>query len=104
MATLGTTMDEQKVDGLEDEYSKKFMLDYNFPPFCVGETKPLRGPGRREIGHGALAERALAEVLPPPRRAPFPAGLRPERGAYERTVTEQSLPERDRPREHPLAQ
>lgn len=64
VTTLGTTMDEQKVDTLEDEYSKKFMLDYNFPPFCVGEIKPLRGPGRREIGHGALAERALEAVLP----------------------------------------
>ena len=71
VATLGTTSDEQKVDGLEDEYSKKFMLDYNFPPFCVGETKPLRGPGRREIGHGALAERALAEVLPPSNKFPY---------------------------------
>ncbi|GJQ49673.1 MAG: polyribonucleotide nucleotidyltransferase [Candidatus Kuenenia stuttgartiensis] len=71
VVTLGTTSDEQKVDGLEDEYSKKFMLDYNFPPFCVGETKPLRGPGRREIGHGALAERALAEVLPPPNKFPY---------------------------------
>ncbi len=49
---LGTGKDEQKVDGLMDEYSKKFMLDYNFPPFSVGETKPIRAPGRREIGHG----------------------------------------------------
>ena len=57
--TLGTVSDEQRVDGLADEYSKKFMLDYNFPPFCVGECKPIRGPGRREIGHGALAERSL---------------------------------------------
>ncbi len=64
VTTLGTTMDEQKVDTLEEEYSKKFMLDYNFPPYCVGEVKPLRGPGRREIGHGALAERALEAVLP----------------------------------------
>src|SRR3990172_316549 len=71
VATLGTTMDEQKVDTLEDEYSKKFMLDYNFPPFCVGEVKPLRGPGRREIGHGALAERALEAVLPPPSKFPY---------------------------------
>lgn len=53
VTTLGMPTDEQKVDTLEDEYSKKFMLDYNFPPFCVGEVKPLRGPGRREIGHGA---------------------------------------------------
>ncbi|MCF6147611.1 MAG: polyribonucleotide nucleotidyltransferase [Candidatus Kuenenia sp.] len=71
VATLGTTIDEQKVDGLEEEYTKKFMLDYNFPPFCVGETKPLRGPGRREIGHGALAERALAETVPPSNIFPY---------------------------------
>ncbi len=71
VVTLGTTMDEQKVDTLEDEYSKKFMLDYNFPPFCVGEVKPLRGPGRREIGHGALAERAIEAVLPPPEKFPY---------------------------------
>ena len=50
--------DEQRVDGLMDEYSKKFMLDYNFPSFAVGEVRPIRGPGRREIGHGALAERS----------------------------------------------
>ncbi|MFA5866120.1 MAG: polyribonucleotide nucleotidyltransferase [Phycisphaerae bacterium] len=62
--TLGTTDDEQIVDGLAEEYSKKFMLDYNFPPFSVGEVRPVRGPGRREIGHGALAERSLAQVLP----------------------------------------
>lgn len=71
VTTLGTTMDEQRVDTIEDEYSKKFMLDYNFPPFCVGEVKPLRGPGRREIGHGALAERALEAVLPPPSKFPY---------------------------------
>jgi polyribonucleotide nucleotidyltransferase len=71
VTTLGTTMDEQKVDTLEEGYSKKFMLDYNFPPFCVGEIKPLRGPGRREIGHGALAERALEAVLPPPNNFPY---------------------------------
>ncbi|OOP58037.1 MAG: polyribonucleotide nucleotidyltransferase [Candidatus Brocadia carolinensis] len=71
VTTLGTTMDEQRVDTIEEEYSKKFMLDYNFPPFCVGEIKPLRGPGRREIGHGALAERALAAVLPPVAQFPY---------------------------------
>ncbi len=71
VTTLGTTVDEQKVDTLEEEYSKKFMLDYNFPPFCVGEVKPLRGPGRREIGHGALAERALEAVLPLPSKFPY---------------------------------
>ena len=58
--TLGTSSDEQKIDALTGERWKRFMLHYNFPPFSTGETKPLRGPGRREIGHGALAERALA--------------------------------------------
>src|SRR4029077_18891051 len=64
--TLGTGRDEQRVDGLIDEYSKKFMLDYNFPSFSVGEVRPIRGPGRREIGHGALAERSVAPILPNP--------------------------------------
>ena len=71
VATLGTTQDEQKVDGLTPGYSKKFMLDYNFPPFSVGECKPIRGPGRREIGHGMLAERILKAVLPPPTKFPY---------------------------------
>jgi polyribonucleotide nucleotidyltransferase len=62
--TLGTSRDEQMVDGLTDEYSQKFMLHYNFPSFSVGEVRPIRGPGRREIGHGALAERSLIAVLP----------------------------------------
>ncbi len=62
--TLGTSEDEQKIDSLEGEMYKTFMLHYNFPPFSVGEVKPLRSPGRREIGHGALAERALKYVLP----------------------------------------
>ncbi len=62
--TLGTSSDEQMVDGLTDEYSQKFMLHYNFPSFSVGEVRPIRGPGRREIGHGALAERSLIPVLP----------------------------------------
>ena len=62
--TLGTGRDEQRVDGLFDEYSKKFMLDYNFPSYSVGECRPIRGPGRREIGHGALAERSVAPVMP----------------------------------------
>jgi len=64
VATLGTASDEQRVDALVGEYFKKFMLHYNFPPFSVGEVKFLRGPGRREIGHGNLAERALIPVLP----------------------------------------
>jgi polyribonucleotide nucleotidyltransferase len=62
--TLGTSRDEQLVDGLIDEYSQKFMLHYNFPSYSVGEVRPIRGPGRREIGHGALAERSLIAVLP----------------------------------------
>jgi polyribonucleotide nucleotidyltransferase len=62
--TLGTSSDEQMVDGLTDEYSQKFMLHYNFPSYSVGEVRPIRGPGRREIGHGALAERSLIAVLP----------------------------------------
>lgn len=69
--TLGTVSDEQRVDGLVDEYSKKFMLDYNFPPFSVGECRPIRGPGRREIGHGALAERSLKPVIPSPEKFPY---------------------------------
>jgi len=63
-ATLGTGDDEQIVDGLREEYTKRFYLHYNFPGFSVGESKPPRGPGRREIGHGDLAERALEPVLP----------------------------------------
>jgi polyribonucleotide nucleotidyltransferase len=69
--TLGTARDEQRVDGLFDEYSKKFMLDYNFPSFSVGEVRPIRGPGRREIGHGMLAERSVAPVLPSPEEFPY---------------------------------
>ena len=71
VVTLGTGQDEQKVDGLQDEISKKFFLDYNFPPFSVGECKPIRAPGRREIGHGMLAERSLKAVLPPSAKFPY---------------------------------
>ncbi len=74
VATLGTSDDEQRIDALEGETTKRFMLHYNFPPFSVGEAKPLRGPGRREIGHGNLAERALRPVLPP--RESFPYAIR----------------------------
>ena len=69
--TLGTSSDEQKIDALLGERFKKFMLHYNFPPFSTGEVKFLRGPSRREIGHGALAERALAPVLPPEESFPY---------------------------------
>ena len=68
---LGTGADEQRVDGIMDEYSKKFMLDYNMPSFAVGEVRPIRGPGRREIGHGALAERSVAPILPGPSQFPY---------------------------------
>ena len=71
VATLGTSEDEQRIDALEGEYFKTFMLHYNFPPFSVGETKPLRGPGRREVGHGALAERALKPVVPSKQKFPY---------------------------------
>lgn len=71
VATLGTSEDEQRIDALEGEYFKTFMLHYNFPPFSVGETKPLRGPGRREVGHGALAERALKPVVPSKQEFPY---------------------------------
>ncbi|MDA8078668.1 MAG: polyribonucleotide nucleotidyltransferase [Nitrospiraceae bacterium] len=64
VVTLGTSDDEQRIDALEGETSKTFMLHYNFPPFSVGEVKPLRSPGRREIGHGILAERSLKAVIP----------------------------------------
>ncbi|RJQ51893.1 MAG: polyribonucleotide nucleotidyltransferase [Nitrospiraceae bacterium] len=72
--TLGTSEDEQIIDALEGESKKTFMLHYNFPPFSVGEVKPLRSPGRREIGHGMLAERALKSVLP--ERTKFPYTIR----------------------------
>src|SRR5204863_6335017 len=64
VVTLGATSEDQLIDGLGEEESKTYMHHYNFPPFSVGEVRPLRGPGRRDIGHGALAERALEPVLP----------------------------------------
>jgi len=64
VTTLGTTDDEQIIDALEGDFRRKFMLHYNFPPFCTGEVKIMRAPSRREIGHGKLAERAHASVLP----------------------------------------
>jgi polyribonucleotide nucleotidyltransferase len=70
-ATLGTASDEQKIDALTGESWKRFMLHYNFPPFSTGETKPMRGPGRREIGHGALAERAVVRLLPSNEEFPY---------------------------------
>lgn len=69
--TLGTSEDVQRLDSIEGEGFKRFMLHYNFPPFSVGEVRFLRGPGRREIGHGTLAERALLAVLPSPEEFPY---------------------------------
>ncbi len=70
-ATLGTADDQQKVETVDGETWKRFMLHYNFPPFSVGEVKFMRGPGRREIGHGALAERALAAMMPTEEQFPY---------------------------------
>ena len=71
VTTLGTGDDEQLIEALEGERYKTFMLHYSFPPFSVGETAPVRGPGRREIGHGALAERALLAVMPKKEEFPY---------------------------------
>jgi polyribonucleotide nucleotidyltransferase len=70
-ATLGTSDDIQRIDIMEGESSKRFLLHYNFPPFSVGETGFMRGPGRREVGHGALAERAILPVVPPEEKFPY---------------------------------
>jgi polyribonucleotide nucleotidyltransferase len=71
IATLGTAADEQRLDGLQTQETKRFMHHYNFPPYSTGEARPLRGPRRREIGHGALAEMALRPVIPPEEVFPY---------------------------------
>ena len=71
ITTLGSSSDEQMIESLEGETTKSFMLHYSFPPFSVGETAPMRGPGRREIGHGALAEKALSTVMPSKEEFPY---------------------------------
>jgi len=71
VVTLGTVSDEQSIEALEGDWKKTFMLHYNFPPFSVGEAKPIRGVGRREIGHGALAERALSPIMPSKEEFPY---------------------------------
>jgi len=71
VTTLGPISDEQILDGLGVEDSKRYIHHYNFPPYSVGETRPMRGPGRREIGHGALAERALLPMIPPETEFPY---------------------------------
>ncbi|MCB0327763.1 MAG: polyribonucleotide nucleotidyltransferase, partial [Bdellovibrionales bacterium] len=70
-ATLGTSDDEQRMDSLMGESTRRFLLHYNFPAFCVGEVKPMRGPARREIGHGALAHKALMQVVPSKEEFPY---------------------------------
>ena len=69
--TLGSTRDEQRIETLAGEVARRFMLHYNFPPYSVGEARMLRGPSRREVGHGNLSERALMPVLPPQDSFPF---------------------------------
>ena len=69
--TLGTGMDEEMVESLADDFSRSFMLHYNFPPYSVGEVKPMRGPSRRDIGHGALAEKALKRIIPDEEQFPY---------------------------------
>lgn len=71
IATLGPVSDQQMLDGIDSEEVKRYMHHYNFPSYSVGETRPSRGPGRREIGHGALAERALLPVIPPVEKFPY---------------------------------
>jgi len=71
ITTLGSSSEEQKVDALQEEEAKRFMLHYNFPPYSTGEVRPMRGPGRREIGHGALAEKALECFIPPEEEFPY---------------------------------
>ncbi len=71
VVTLGTIADEQELDGLDEETTKRYIHHYNFPPYSVGEARPVRSPGRREIGHGALAERALAPMIPSKEEFPY---------------------------------
>ena len=71
VATLGTLSEGQRIDGISEQTEKRYMHHYNFPPYSVGEAKPMRSPGRREIGHGALAERALIPVLPSEEEFPY---------------------------------
>ena len=82
VTTLGTVGDAQELDGIDEQESKRYIHHYNFPSYSVGETKPSRGPGRREIGHGALAERALLPVIPSIEE--FPYAIRAVSETYER--------------------
>ncbi|MED5013382.1 polyribonucleotide nucleotidyltransferase, partial [Geobacillus stearothermophilus] len=91
VCTLGALGDVQILDGLDLEESKRFMHHYNFPPFSVGETGPMRGPGRREIGHGALGERALEPVVPSEREFPYTIRLVSEVLASNGSTSQASL-------------
>ena len=87
-ATLGTSDDQQKIEMVDGETWKRFMLHYNFPPFSVGEVKFMRGPGRREIGHGALAERSLQPVMPSRRGLPLHRPRRLRHSRIERQLVD----------------
>ena len=93
--TLGGKSDEQTIDGLSERASKRFYLHYNFPPFSVGEARPLRGPGRREVGHGNLAERAIQSVLPSLEELPVHAPHRLRDARVERLVFDGDRVRRD---------
>jgi polyribonucleotide nucleotidyltransferase len=71
ITTLGSISEAQILDGIDSEERKRYMHQYNFPSYSTGETKPSRGPGRREIGHGALAEKAILPVIPSPEEFPY---------------------------------
>ena len=87
-ATLGTEDDAQKIETVEGETYRRFMLHYNFPPFSVGEVQFLRGPGRREVGHGALAERALVPLLPNEEEFPYTRAHRVRHPRVQRIVVD----------------
>ncbi len=86
LATLGTPKEAQEIDSLSPENTKRYMHHYNFPPYSTGEVKPLRGQSRREIGHGALAERALEPVIPPDSKFPYTLRLVSEVLSLQRLI------------------
>ena len=92
ITTLGPLSDAQILDGIDNEESKRYMHQYNFPSYSVGETKPSRGPGRREIGHGALAERALEPVIPPVEEFPYAYRLVSEVLSSNGSTSQGSIP------------
>ena len=88
VATLGTGEDEQYVDALTGMYKETFLLHYNFPPYSVGETGRMGSPGRREIGHGKLAWRAIHPMLPPPEQFPYTLRVVSEITEFQRLVVD----------------